>query len=438
MDEDSMIRLCITAFKPEEVSDAKNLLFSSLKAKAKRKKITRKKEGKTQRDVEDIISLIKEVSPEDLPIFVARDLHKLPPVTFDHLDATRLLRDLITLKNEIETIKDTYVPIEQHTQLKNEVVNLQRTSIVNNFHHVDDHHDRFVNKNRGVRNVMDSCDLYNCDSGPFGIIHITQKSQQKSVDCDQPSEVNTNSTLIDEKLTQQDQAHRMQPSLSHSLAVSPGSKPSITDAPIVTSQDQTHRKQSSLSHSLPASPGCPPSISDAPITRRVEAPTTVSVNKQDTSNDKTGKMTNDGPQANDQLFHMQIKTSDIRKNEEEWKTVQRKRYRNRFIGEKGTCTETAGSFKAASSSKLPFFINNVHKDTCENDIVSYVRNRIGVTVTLCKIKSKQPKEYNSYKMFIPKDKLDLFLDCNLWPDGITFRRFVEFRERDLRDKRRSY
>ncbi|KAJ2937441.1 hypothetical protein O0L34_g19349 [Tuta absoluta] len=115
MDEDSMIRLCITAFKPEEISDAKNLLFSSLKAKAKRKKINRKKDGKSQRELEDIISLIKEVSPEDLPIFVARDLHKLPPVTFDHLDATRLLRDLIMLKNEIETIKDTYVPMEQHT-----------------------------------------------------------------------------------------------------------------------------------------------------------------------------------------------------------------------------------------------------------------------------------------------------------------------------------
>ncbi|KAJ2937440.1 hypothetical protein O0L34_g19348 [Tuta absoluta] len=204
-----------------------------------------------------------------------------------------------------------------------------------------------------------------------------------------------------------------------------------------TQHERAHSKQSSLSHPLPVSTERQPSIAVAPIAPvDVEAPPiSAAVNKQVPSDE----MTNVGPQASNQLFSAPTKTSNIQTKGEKWVYVgKKKKYTNRFAGEKGTCTETAGGFKAAISSQIPLFINNVHKDTCENDKVSYVRNRIGVQVTLCKIKTKQPREYNSYKMFVPKDKLTLFLDCNVWPDGITFRKFVEFRERELRvDKRRT-
>lgn len=160
-----MVRLCVTAFKPEEISTAKSLLFESVKTT--RRNVSRKREGKLQRELEDIILLVKEVDPEQLPVFVARDLHKLPPVTFDHLDATRLLRDLIAMKNEIETIKDTYVPVDQFMKLKNEFINLQQTSVVNNFQ-IDN-----VNRKRGANKASASY-ACNYDSGPVGFLHISQ------------------------------------------------------------------------------------------------------------------------------------------------------------------------------------------------------------------------------------------------------------------------
>lgn len=88
MDELSLIRICESAFSAEHIELAKSLLFESLQ-----KSVTiRKRQGKTQRNLDDIVTLLKETDPENIPIFVARDLEKLPPITFDHIDVTPLQR----------------------------------------------------------------------------------------------------------------------------------------------------------------------------------------------------------------------------------------------------------------------------------------------------------------------------------------------------------
>lgn len=61
------------------------------------KNIRRKGIGRSLRDLYDVISFFKQVEPEIVPIFVAKELQKLPPMTFDHVDATRLLRDILLL-----------------------------------------------------------------------------------------------------------------------------------------------------------------------------------------------------------------------------------------------------------------------------------------------------------------------------------------------------
>lgn len=55
----------------------------------------------------DIISLFKVVDSDVMPVFVARSLEKLPPITFDYLDVSKLLKILILnrLQSEIKNIK---------------------------------------------------------------------------------------------------------------------------------------------------------------------------------------------------------------------------------------------------------------------------------------------------------------------------------------------
>ncbi|KAF9414414.1 hypothetical protein HW555_007668 [Spodoptera exigua] len=167
MDEETIVRICSTAFLVEEIESAKNLLFEALPAK--QRNVSRKGSGKSTRDLYDIISVLKQADPEEIPIFVAKELHKLPPVTFDHVDVTRLLKDILILQKDLIEIKDTYVTSTQLNEVKNEVENLKQASIVNNF-------DLNVNQKRGGSCRIDSFCL---DSGPSGLPHITERVHLK-------------------------------------------------------------------------------------------------------------------------------------------------------------------------------------------------------------------------------------------------------------------
>ncbi|XP_053602879.1 uncharacterized protein LOC128670888 [Plodia interpunctella] len=163
MDEESLGRLCVTGFSENDIKLAKDLLFESIST-AKRKKI-RKRQGKALRDIDDIICVLKELRPEEIPVFVARELHKLPPVTFDHVDVTRLLKDNLKMRYDIDYLKEECVSKRQLEELKLEIENLKKASIVNNFQSK-------VNYKRGACLV----DSFEYDSGPMGLppAHIEQ------------------------------------------------------------------------------------------------------------------------------------------------------------------------------------------------------------------------------------------------------------------------
>lgn len=61
-----------------------------------------KKDGvKDWKGMDNIISMIKKTDPLELPSFVSSVLQKLPPITFDHIDVIKLLKDLLLMENEI-------------------------------------------------------------------------------------------------------------------------------------------------------------------------------------------------------------------------------------------------------------------------------------------------------------------------------------------------
>lgn len=56
-----------------------------------------------------MIAVFKTIDPDQLPVFVAYELHKLPPVCFDHVDVTKILKDLLILRAELNDIKNKSV-----------------------------------------------------------------------------------------------------------------------------------------------------------------------------------------------------------------------------------------------------------------------------------------------------------------------------------------
>lgn len=134
MDEESIGRICASAFTEDDITQAKSLLFDSLPTS--RRNITRKGGKKTARHIDDIICLLKETDPELIPTFVARDLHKLlhkvPPVIFDHVDVTRLFKDLLRMQNEMNQIKEKYATVQQVNCIRSELEVLIAAAVTNN------------------------------------------------------------------------------------------------------------------------------------------------------------------------------------------------------------------------------------------------------------------------------------------------------------------
>ncbi|KAJ8728435.1 hypothetical protein PYW08_016820 [Mythimna loreyi] len=101
MDEVSAVQICATNFSEEDIAAAKLLLFSVLN---KRDQMPSRRRDGTKKSLQDIITLFKETDPDDVPTFVAKELHKLPPVTFDHVDVTSLLKDIVFLRASLTDV----------------------------------------------------------------------------------------------------------------------------------------------------------------------------------------------------------------------------------------------------------------------------------------------------------------------------------------------
>ncbi|XP_061705622.1 uncharacterized protein LOC133516624, partial [Cydia pomonella] len=163
IDRGTLIKICVSAFTTEEIKTSKALLFESLPTDIR--KIVRKNKGQEQRDLEDIVNLILKTDPEVLPVFVARNLEKLPPVTFDHIDVTKLIKDLTLFKSELNEVKSNYVRIQQLEEVRAEILNMKQTSLSGSICNVN------LNK-RGAAFL---------DSGPMGMSHFNDALLDNSI-----------------------------------------------------------------------------------------------------------------------------------------------------------------------------------------------------------------------------------------------------------------
>lgn len=405
MDDISLIQLCSENFKEEDIVIAKKLLFDSI---PNTKRITRKNKGKSGRDINDIVGLLKSTHPDLIPIFVARDLEKLPPITFDHLDATKLLKDMLVLQREVAYLKKNCAKSTELTELKSEVENLMRASMVNNPF-------EYVNMKRGLR-LMET-DSFN--SGPMALQQLSPTSspaEGMQINIDQFNAASDN---------------RQAPPLV-TPALSPGEGSEHNLEPV-----QVETASSANGKSSPAPPvnGCvtPPQVqcktaSVADNERDITADAVLVNAASETSSSKRMRMRTlaqvaaaGGTALND--------GNGTHKSEEQqyvgpWKLAKQKRRSSVNLLCRGSADTGPDSKFKAATIKVPLFISNVCKDTNQNDIADYIKTKTKETVTLFKINNKTERGYSSFKLYVCRHKLDTFLSNTFWPNGITVRRFT--------------
>lgn len=126
VDEETLVKLCTSTYSSDEIQKSHSLLFESVPSE--QRKIVRKGKGKEDRLVYDMLNLLKAAEPDKLPVFVARDLDKLPNLTMDHLDVSKLLKDISLLQADLMKIKSSYVTTEQLELAKKECMNSKNPS----------------------------------------------------------------------------------------------------------------------------------------------------------------------------------------------------------------------------------------------------------------------------------------------------------------------
>lgn len=393
IDEISLVRICTTAFTSDEIQKSKSLLFDAVPTD--QRKIQRKRKGKEVRDLDDIINLFKSSEPENIPVFVARQLEKLPPITFDHLDCTKLLKDLTRLQAEIEEVKATYTPLIQHEELRSEVQNMKYASLPPS-------PPCYINARRGGS-------AWGTESGPMGLSNYIESSL-KRIDTSKnqmperhPSEVNSENSVNDKSNIFSERGYR-------NVVISN----SELGAAALSAMTHTDRS--------------PPPRSPAPLPPHPAPLPSAQVNRNQLSRKSLDTLSVP-------IVPIQKTKHSMSSDDEGWKIVSNRKHKPnyRYSGKRGVACDLEGKFKAAER-KIPMFITNVHKDTQVCDITDYIKAKTKETVILEKIDINQRRNHSAYKFLVSEKKISIFLDENLWPEGIIFRRFVHFRNKQTDSK----
>ncbi|XP_013184558.2 uncharacterized protein LOC106130292 [Amyelois transitella] len=358
-DEETLVRICTGTFSSEDIQTSHSLLFESVPSNLR--KIARKGKGKEDRLIYDMLHFLKVTEPDMLPVFVARDLEKLPPITLDHLDVCKLMKDMAVLQAEIKQMQTSYVTVEQLESMRKE---FSSKTISPPFSTAK------TNMKRGAYR----------DSGPIGLSLFEDSIVND--DDDNPSCSNDYSLHYRSINTKQLEGSSCAPRDTKESAVKPLS---IRNEEL--NDDDSHAQHSSIE--LPSE-----------------------------------QLTGDRVLLTKNETYAQVAAN---KNKEWTVEKKKKKSKNRVEGKSGTVVVETGEMFRAAERKVPVFITNVHKDTCPSDIVRYVSKMTQETITLEKISIKRQCDYNAYKFFVPRNKLSLFLNEKIWPEGIIFRRFVNFK-----------
>ncbi|XP_061729174.1 uncharacterized protein LOC133534100 [Cydia pomonella] len=426
MDEDSLCRICTSAFEVESIEKSKTLLFESIPTEKKRiVRRNRKRTEKQRRDVEDIISLFKGTDPELVPTFVARDIHLLPPVTFDHVDVTDFLKKITVMRAEIEDIKSNFVTQEQLVKLTRKIESFeyrQNTSTSHNGHFLN------VNMQRGA---------FIGDSGPKGFSYCDLSSRRLSDECASPS------PMAEEALSERAKKSEECTDVGESTH----------NGELVLSSSHSQNNSLSASHSHECGDGNQmascfnmrglPSNDDVVLSRSPQrsspkappcrlAPVE-NVEMASHNYKQLDLSLSESVDINRNLSEHKValqNTGDLTSSDKTkgWEVAESRKHRakrNRFVGKMGMARAGPDAKFKAAEVKLPLFITKVAKQTTKEDIVEYIEAKTGQKVTMYQINSKDPrKRHNSFKFYVDKMLVPVFLDVKLWPAGIVFRRFM--------------
>lgn len=332
---------------------------------------------------------------------MARNLNCLPPISFDHLDATNLLKDILIFKNDLQTIKENYVTTSQLQQTKEEMCGMNNlvSSGVRDCNN--------INKKRRGPAFMNS---FVNESSPMGLHTNDSQDISQYVKNESLSKLYTEILRVD--LQNEGESHSLPSSVGES------SMNALT----------LERQGDSLK--------CVESATEN--TQGVGRPTGAKkIDREALGAQNTEQIIMSPLVVNKRVDGVMPKMDNIGIEEQPWQEVISKRTvrkQNPYNGRIGKASENNRAKFKAAQTKIPLLITNVNKDTDDKDVSDYIVQKTGEKVDLVNLKIKRGNLYKAYKIFVPGHKLRLFLDDKFWPTRVIFRCFIYYHKKVVVDE----
>lgn len=345
--ETAILQICTSAYTSEEIEDAREIIMGVL---APNKRKLRRKEGAEQKSLQEIIKYIKEHDPDVLPIFVARNIKKLPPVTFDHIDITAFLKEMTLIKSELKELKSrkttTEIPVPvEYTKdietLRNDIEEIKGS----------------------LRNINDGFVRGQPEKTTYKQHNVVSK--QHTPKTPEQTTASAQSSLLDN---------------NHQLTKKhPSNGSAASSLPVPALERSLHR----------------PSYRDiAHRPTETERPTETRALRQECAD-------TDG-----------------------FTLVQRKGNNKRIS--RNMCGTARGICKIqAADLYVPIYVSRIAKSVTSSLIEEHFTEKGQMCKDIQLLAQKQDTSFNSFKVLVPKNGLNLILSNDFWPEGIKYRIYRE-------------
>ncbi|XP_063634591.1 uncharacterized protein LOC134805213 [Cydia splendana] len=345
--ETAISEICLTAYTSEEIEESRCI---ALKLLAPQKKFMRRKEGSEQKSIHDMVKMIKEFEPDSLPIFVARDLNKIPPVSFNYIDSTSFLKEIAILRSDVAAIK-----AEKNTKSGGSCSSSEI---------------------EGLKSEVEEVK---------SIVKALKKKDSCACECKQQKTAQQNASQSFAAVTQKRGTSKQ---LTGQLPPAPG----------------TIRKQSAP-HSLSQNNNSP-ITNQLPDAVQMHVPLYKDIINTTSSLEAHERFSSQRDIMNDSFI-----------------TVERKKRKKIYSNLTGTAQ---GSSKLQLADLTSFvYVSRLNKSTTVDNIMDYVKDKGEECFKIDLLTQRHDTDFCSFKLSVPRRKLDTFLSKEFWPEGVKFRLFRE-------------
>ncbi|XP_022828480.1 uncharacterized protein LOC111357915 [Spodoptera litura] len=378
--ETGITKICLSAFNSDDIENSRAITYANL---APTKKFLRRKEGSEQKSLQEIIKIIKEADPEILPTFVAHNLNKLPPVSFDYIDITTFLKELTILKNDVAYIKskpdidnknvdvssDINLLKSEIKELKTLIRGLREAHAASDGKHMDHLSLRPYHSDKDTRNTLNNVQT----TTNF----VTGASESRFDAIEGGSDINA--AIVSER---------------HGGPL---------DTCVITSARALTRTGSARAR-RPLVPA--PALSTHQLTAGTETKSTHVLSYRDIAS---------APPIE----------AHVNNDDDGFTLVSRKKTMPyKYKNTRGTLQS---SKLLAADAYAYVYISRTHKSTTVEDIKEHIQDLKEECIDVEKLTQTRETNFSSFKVKILSTKLNSFLRNDFWPQGFVFRRYRQSR-----------